>query len=340
MIQGRLSSCCRFYQFSVNLAEKCMCLLLLSKGSCRMPIYKFGYLVKAKREELGYTQEELADGICSVTTLSRIENGERMPTKDHFILLLQRLGYSDAMSDCCVDEKTFLKHELRCKIYQAIFGDKREIAKQLFNDYQKNTNKATPIEQQFILLVQTLLFPEMFTGQSKLDLLHTAMRITCPKYNGIKFPLLLSYEEILILNCIAECYFEEGNSDYAISILFRLKQYYEMKAVNPEEVQRTQPIILYNLAKYLGHVERYDECIEICNMSIRIARETGQCRLLGKIFYTKARVLMQRCVPGDVDSAKESAKFALYIARIMGHMDSIRRYTHFISSTFHDDMLL
>ena len=304
-----------------------------------MPIYKFGYLIKGKREELGYTQEELADGICSVTTLSRIENGERMPTKDHFTLLLQRLGYSDAMSNCFVDEKTFLKHELRYKIHQAIFDDKKDIAKQLFCDYQNNTSKTTPIEPQFVLLVQTLVFPEMFTLQSKLDQLHTAIRITCPKYSVNKFPPLLSYEEILILNCIAECYFEEGNSDNAISTLLKLKQYYEMKTVNSEEIQRTQPLILYSLAKYLGHVDRHDECIEICNMSIRVARETGQCRLLGEIFYIKAQVLMQRCVPGDVDSAKESARLALYMARIMGHMDMIRRYTHFITSTFHDDML-
>ena len=57
-----------------------------------MPIYKFGYIIRQRREELGYTQEDLAEGICSVPTLSRIENGERLPTKDHFEMLLQRLG--------------------------------------------------------------------------------------------------------------------------------------------------------------------------------------------------------------------------------------------------------
>ena len=60
-----------------------------------VPILQFGLIIKRRREELGYTQEELADGICSVPTLSRIENGERMPTKEHFEMLLQRLGYSD-----------------------------------------------------------------------------------------------------------------------------------------------------------------------------------------------------------------------------------------------------
>ena len=59
-----------------------------------MPIFQFGFMIKHRREELGYTQEDLADGICSVPTLSRIENGERMPTREHFEMLIQRLGYS------------------------------------------------------------------------------------------------------------------------------------------------------------------------------------------------------------------------------------------------------
>ena len=55
-----------------------------------MPIFQFGYIIRNRREELGYTQEDLADGICSVPTLSRIENGERMPTKEHFEMLDKR----------------------------------------------------------------------------------------------------------------------------------------------------------------------------------------------------------------------------------------------------------
>lgn len=56
-----------------------------------MPIFQFGFMIKHRREELGYTQEDLADGICSVPTLSRIENGERMPTREHFEMLSRGL---------------------------------------------------------------------------------------------------------------------------------------------------------------------------------------------------------------------------------------------------------
>jgi len=54
-----------------------------------MSVFQLGPILKARREELGLSQEDLADGICSVPTLSRIENGERMPTKNHFEMLMQ-----------------------------------------------------------------------------------------------------------------------------------------------------------------------------------------------------------------------------------------------------------
>lgn len=46
-----------------------------------MAVFQLGPIIRNRRNVLGLSQEDLADGICSVPTLSRIENGERMPTK-------------------------------------------------------------------------------------------------------------------------------------------------------------------------------------------------------------------------------------------------------------------
>lgn len=84
-----------------------------------MAISKIGMIIRRRRTELGLSQEDLADGICAVTTLSRIENGERMPTQNHLEMLLQRVGYSDMMLENYVDEEDFLAHDLRFRIRQA-----------------------------------------------------------------------------------------------------------------------------------------------------------------------------------------------------------------------------
>lgn len=50
-----------------------------------------GEVIKRKRKELGLTQEELCEGICEPSTISRIESGKQVPAKNKLDALLQRL---------------------------------------------------------------------------------------------------------------------------------------------------------------------------------------------------------------------------------------------------------
>ena len=115
-----------------------------------MPYYHFGLILKGRREALGLTQEDLADGICSVPSLSRIENGERRPTKENFEMLLQRLGYSDAVFDEYVDEKTLMQHEMKFKIRHAIINNQLDKARLLLTEYEANSDPDSRIDQQFV----------------------------------------------------------------------------------------------------------------------------------------------------------------------------------------------
>ena len=94
-----------------------------------MAVFQLGPILKARREELGLSQEDLADGICAVPTLSRIENGERLPTKNHFEMLMQRLGYSAMSIDFFSDKQTFRLHELKIKTRYAYMTEDYSLAK-------------------------------------------------------------------------------------------------------------------------------------------------------------------------------------------------------------------
>jgi len=299
-----------------------------------MPIYKFGYIIKQRREELGYTQEDLADGVCSVPTLSRIENGERLPTKDHFEMLLQRLGYSESVLYTYVDSNTWFLHEQKFKIRQAIILEHFGEAQELLDEYRRKMDPKSPLNRQFVLLYDILASPSSYTIEEHLAHFEEAILLTCPKYKQKDVPKILSYEEIIILNNIAGCYQTMHNFQRAIHILSQIKKHYENNILNPEEILRTQPMILYNLSKCLGLSERYDECIEICNLGIRIARETGRCNFLERMLYNRAWSLSKRNCPGDMAQSKESAKLAFYMANAMGKLNSAEHYRRFIEKTF------
>ena len=300
-----------------------------------MSIYLFGPLIKQRREELGYSQEDLADGICSVPTLSRIENGERLPSKQHSEMLLQRLGYSDSIIINYVDEKTLKLHELKYSIRHAVMCGKLKQARLLLEQFVSMSPCDDPISRQFVILVQTIL-SDSINIQEKLDALLTALQLTCPKFNQKELPIILSYEEIILVNDIAVYQAESGQLDSGISLLYQLKMNYERHMVNQEETLRTQLMVLYNLSKYLGNAERYDECIEICDLGIRISRETRKCTQLDKLLYNKAWALLKRGHEKDDIIAKECLRKAICLADALEQAQMKQFYLHFMNERFEE----
>lgn len=56
-----------------------------------MACYNLGDYICESRKQLGITQEELAFGICSTGTLSKIENGFVVPKRKNYEAIMQRL---------------------------------------------------------------------------------------------------------------------------------------------------------------------------------------------------------------------------------------------------------
>mgnify|MGYP000813244742 FL=1 len=50
-----------------------------------------GQYLSTERKKVNYTQEKISDGICSVESYSRIENG-RKPTRNNYKALTEKIG--------------------------------------------------------------------------------------------------------------------------------------------------------------------------------------------------------------------------------------------------------
>ncbi len=303
-----------------------------------MSVFQFGPILKARREELLLTQEELADGICSVPTLSRIENGERIPTRNTLTLLMSRLGYSAMSLELVVDREDFLCHELRFKTCMAHVSRHDELAMQYLEKLDAMAGQHTNIDRQFSLLYHTLLEPQRYTNDEKLERFEAALKLTCPKYAAGQIPKVLSYEEILCLNNIAICYSKGGDRDRAIRLLYAVDGFYGRQIISVEESLRTRPMILYNLSKYLGLSGRYDECIEVCDRGIRLARETGRCIALGKTLYNRGWALHERGRPEDQPAAKVAIRQAYAYMDAMEQRRELERVKDYFEKAFSEPL--
>ena len=275
-----------------------------------MSYLQIGYIIKTRREQLGYSQEDLADGICAVATLSRIENGERMPSKNHYEMLMQRLGYSALSLDYFTDKQDFIIHELKFRIRHAYMEKDFDLCRRLLGEFCALSGERSTIDTQFISLYDTLLNEKTLSVEEQLRRLETALRLTCPQYGENFAPKVLSYEEIIILNNIALCYRAMDQRIRAVDILYVIKNYYDKQVCSAEEALRTRPMILYNLSSDLGMLGQYDACIAVCDEAINLARRTYRYASYDKILYNRAWSLLRRDRTGDREQARLSLKQA------------------------------
>lgn len=293
-----------------------------------------------KREEIGLSQEELADGIISSASLSRIESGTRIPRKENLQAILQRLGYSDAVAGHVFEKEDLRAFLMKYELRQAYILNDFGRTEQLLKEYKSLYADLNPIDRQIYETIDTLLslHNKETSNIDALNRLESALRLTCPKYTRDNLPKFLTFEEILILNNVALRLHYEGCTDKTIAIFYHIKGFYDSHLCDVEEAMRTQPMVLCNLAKYLGIAGRYDECIEVCNCGIRLARETGKCNYLASTLYNLACALNERNMPGDKEASLHNAKLAYYFACVMENNSCKKRYADFIQEKFNITM--
>ena len=303
-----------------------------------MSVYNIGTFIKYRRSELGLTQEELSEGICSVATLSRIETGAHPPTRAHAQALLQRLGYSASAFFLAVGSIDLEMTDLQLKTRMAYAANNFDAAEEYLCELSEYSEHFSPSDRQFYEIMYTIVHMKEFEPAESLNRFESALRLTHPNYSKENLPHLLTYEEILALNNIAIFSDEVGDRDNAINVLYYLRQHCNSDIFDKTEAMRVLPMILYNLSKYLGLAERYDEAIEICKEGIDIAKKTGKASVLVQTMYNLSYDLLKRSRPLDKESAERYALDACVLAKyIKTGPNTVARLEELVRNNFDKD---
>lgn len=306
-----------------------------------MALYNIGNFIKQRREELGITQNELAEGLCSPVTLSRIENGSQVPHGNTLRALLQRLGYSDALMLLPASREEFEITRLQVKIRQLYNTRDREGARELFAKLGEYKDFFSVSDRQFYEVMHTVFYKKDFTSEEILNKLESAIRLTHPDYGASNLPRIITYEEATALNNIAIIYSEMGKTDYTIKVLYHLKDFYEHDVLDISESMRALPTIMYNLSKFLGLSGRYDECIDICNEGIRLMKGFMDTSRLAQTYYNLSWALVRRNRDGDSENAKQAVKKAYYLSAILENRpEFLEKLRKFMKDNFGEDITL
>ncbi|MCL2050230.1 MAG: helix-turn-helix transcriptional regulator [Lachnospiraceae bacterium] len=250
-----------------------------------------GMLLAKLRVNNRMSSEELCEGICSVPTLNRIENGVRQTNVYILEALFQRLGRDiNLYMNTFLSAADFEEKQIRNGIITHLVLCQYDEAKELLAKLEKSKRYQSGINLQFIKNTKAILISSQ-EGYSEnfLKALIEGIKITRPDFDELEIGQYhLTYYEILFINNIASYYCENDKVLHGLKIYERLIESINKNCVDELEKIRTYTMILYNYSKHLGLTGRYKEAIDIIAEGEKLELRHGRIRHLDGFAINKA----------------------------------------------------
>ncbi len=252
-----------------------------------------GEIIRLLRKQAGLSQEELADGICSSVSISRIENGLQMPSSTILEGLLNKLG-AGTYQICNI----YYKNEK-----QRAFEEKAEFVTKLISDGNlveakeqltllSDSAKENTINKQFYLLLDaSIKLYEQASPTEILETLKQALALTKPTIDYSDFRnTLLSIREANILNVIVVALIRLDRAIEAIHLGEELMMALKKHESGLKEYQIIKINLAFNLAQCMEIEKRYKEALMYSELAEELSINSPEQMLLPEIEFIKAKV--------------------------------------------------
>lgn len=261
-----------------------------------MEKYSIGEIIRYLRKEQKLTQEELADGICSNVTISRIESGTQMPSDRIINQLLERLGSNLYMTANTSRERRDLKAEQHLSlIAQKVNNGDLSAASALLSELE--SEKITDIQsrQLFVLLKASIeLNSETCRADEIIEDLQSGLALTKKDFSFTQFQdVPLTVREANLLNALCAAYFKNNECDRAAALAKELSE----NLIRHKHSFQNEPELLLNalinLSQLLENEEDYDGALKICEQAITASKESPFQIMFAELQYFKAKLLLK-----------------------------------------------
>lgn len=257
-----------------------------------MIIFPFGEYLKHERKSRKISQGEVSKGLCSVSSLSRIESGKQLPSRKLSVALFSRMGLY-------LDEKLILMTNIEHRRWQL----EREIAnkycdnnfefKNLLDEYE-NLGEMEHLEKQHFLFLSFLYESKHNVPlEILLQKLFSILEMTVEDFS---FDLQLHEKyltniEILLLNNIALLSYDLGKKEEAMNLMKNLLEYYRRKPTEKREYLRNVPLLIFNLTNWLGLAGLYEEGLKLSEEGIELCKKEKLLQWFPKLIFNKGYCL-------------------------------------------------
>ncbi len=245
-----------------------------------MVYYRLGDVVRELRGRLHMTQEELAAGICSVSSVAKIESGSQMPSGRVAEALLRRLRDSG----CFFTGFGGAKELLELRDWERILAQAKS-----------HRAKGSLFEEQYYAYV--LVLERVKNGMDHAVLLLELMEVLVMSmplaelYGESAKRLTYTYLELFILNSIAVQFYYMESFESANRILERLYSYLSEQYVDGEVGVLLFPVVCNNLAAIKQNAGLFYPARMLCDKGIRRCLSGGRLLALPSLYGNLSNTL-------------------------------------------------
>ncbi len=237
---------------------------------------QLGKLVGEIRKEKGIRQLELCQGICSVSMLSRIEQGKKEPDKMLLEALFERLGKTLLYWEKVLNNDDIRLFQLQVEINSFLEEKNLEVVQMLLKKYKNFKGVSNPLHKQYKMFANARLLQLQNKNKEAMEELQRALEITLVNFKENNFELkkyYLCYQEIEVYLAWAELAVQyEKEKGY--EALQQLIDYIDTNVENNPEMNRIYTIAVHKLACEKASRGKLEEAWFLCRKGIKIKRQS------------------------------------------------------------------
>jgi transcriptional regulator with XRE-family HTH domain len=287
-----------------------------------------GQYLSTERKKVNYTQEKISDGICSVESYSRIENG-RKPTRNNYKALTEKIGTENRYYIELVNTGNIDALLLRREISYELFMERNERLPELLEELKKVLGeKEVAKNRQYLEYIETCIerrnnhISEKECYQEYRKILAYSLDENLIGENKH----IYSKIEINLINHIAVCLSRTGEKEQAKRLIkLFLKDIEQAKTCKYHEAKLAK----LNYGKWLSDAGEYVEAERIFSEGVSQIVERDRAELLdqyiGEMAYNEYLINDSK----KDEQIKRHSLYALIFSQLFGTEENYKIISEF-----------
>jgi len=237
--------------------------------------YRAGDVIRLTRNAIGMTQEQLCEEICSVETLSRIENNKQGIGKDVYERLMAKMERNPLRSYAICSSMDMRIAEEKQALEDAVALVDFDTAEAYLESMKKKMPQTNYNKQYMARFEAIIAYNKKLIDECELvSKLEETIKITVPNYEEYLssskiFPF--SEQEIFVMMSLSNAYARNGKEEKSIQLFDMILRNLAESYMDEKSANKLRLVIFANKIKVLGGVKKYEEASELAKDALNEA---------------------------------------------------------------------